>query len=131
MQLFSNCFSDSVRAAFSAFGKCEIILSCLFAVHSRSVKIVFIADPADHVAVSRAKQKLIIIGSRRDLERLHDTDEPDDIYELAEYVRTKGKSTVTPQQVNSRALGIKPYSNRLCFESYVIKPIMQLLYTPV
>ena len=63
-----------------------------------------------NVAVSRAKQKLIIIGSRRDLERLHDTDEPDDIYELAEYVRTKGKSTITPQQVNSRALGIKPYS---------------------
>ena len=63
-----------------------------------------------NVAVSRAKEKLIMIGSRRDLERLHDTQNTDDIYELAEYVRTNGRSTVTPQQVNSRALGIKPYS---------------------
>ena len=51
-----------------------------------------------------------MVGSRRELERLHDTEDTDDIYELAEYVRTNGKSTVTPQQVNSRALGIKPYS---------------------
>ena len=63
-----------------------------------------------NVAVSRAKQKLIMIGSRSDLERLHDTEDTDDIYELAEYVRTNGRSTVTPQQVNSRALGIKPYN---------------------
>lgn len=63
-----------------------------------------------NVAVSRAKSKLIMVGSRRELEHLHDTEDTDDIYELAEYVRTNGKSTVTPQQVNSRALGIKPYS---------------------
>ena len=63
-----------------------------------------------NVAVSRAKEKLIMIGSRRDLEQLHGTQNTDDIYELAEYVRTNGRSTVTPQQVNSRVLGIKPYS---------------------
>ena len=63
-----------------------------------------------NVAVSRAKEKLIMIGSRRDLEQLHGTQNTDDIYELAEYVRTNGRSTVTPQQVNARVLGIKPYS---------------------
>lgn len=63
-----------------------------------------------NVAVSRAKDKFIMIGSSRELERLHDTESTDDIYELAEYIRTRGKSAVTPQRVNSRALGIKPYS---------------------
>lgn len=63
-----------------------------------------------NVAVSRAKEKLIIVGSKQNLERLHDREAVDDIYELAEYVRTSGKSTVTPQHVSSRALGIKPYS---------------------
>ena len=49
LQLFSDCFSDLFRTAFSAFDKRKIILSRLFAVHSRPVIIVFVADPADHI----------------------------------------------------------------------------------
>ena len=63
-----------------------------------------------NVAVSRAKEKLILLASGEDLSRLHTQDERDDIYELAEYVRTNGRSRVTGLQVSSRALGVKPYS---------------------
>ena len=63
-----------------------------------------------NVAVSRAKDKFILLASDEDLFRLHTPNERDDIYELAEYVRTNGKSHVTGLQVSSRALGVKPYS---------------------
>lgn len=36
----------------------------------------------------------------------------DDLYELVQYVRSKGRTTVTPRSVASRALGVKPYSTR-------------------
>ncbi|MDE6401379.1 MAG: DUF2726 domain-containing protein, partial [Clostridiales bacterium] len=62
-----------------------------------------------NVAVSRAKDKLILLAGETNLKRLH-TSADDDIYELAEYIRTNGKSRVTPQLINSRALGIKPFS---------------------
>lgn len=63
-----------------------------------------------NVATSRAKDQLIILSNKKTLERLHNPNETDDVYELVNYVRTNGKSTVTPKSVNSRALGIKPYS---------------------
>lgn len=63
-----------------------------------------------NVATSRAKDQLIILSNRESLERLHTPGEKDDVYELVQYVRTNGKSTVTPISSNSRALGIKPYS---------------------
>ena len=63
-----------------------------------------------NVAVSRAKDKFILLASEEDLSRLHTRNERDDIYELAEYVRTNGQSQVTGLQVLSRALGVKPYS---------------------
>ncbi|MEE1159191.1 MAG: DUF2726 domain-containing protein [Atopobiaceae bacterium] len=54
-----------------------------------------------------------MISSRKQLRRLHATREgTDDIYELAEYVRTNGVSRVTPRRVSSRALGVKPYSTQ-------------------
>lgn len=62
-----------------------------------------------NVATSRAKEQLIILSSQKELERLH-TEGQDDLYELVQYVRTKGKSQVTPRENASRALGIKPYS---------------------
>ena len=63
-----------------------------------------------NVAVSRAKDKFVLLVSEEDLSRLHTQNDRDDIYELAEYVRTNGKSHVTGLQVSSRALGVKPYS---------------------
>lgn len=63
-----------------------------------------------NVATSRAQEKLIIAGSSKELKRLHKPNEDDDIFELCNYVRSNGKTTVTPKEANSRALGIKPYS---------------------
>lgn len=62
-----------------------------------------------NVATSRAKDRLIILSSKKELDRLH-TDEQDDLYELVQYVQTNGASQVTPRVSASRALGIKPYS---------------------
>jgi hypothetical protein len=62
-----------------------------------------------NVATSRAKNQLIILSSRKELERLH-TDGQDDLYELIQYVQTNGTSQITPRETSSRALGIKPYS---------------------
>ena len=63
-----------------------------------------------NVAVSRAKDKLIIFSSSKELERLHNNSNDDDLYELVQYVKHNGVSTVTPKTNASRALGIKPYS---------------------
>lgn len=66
-----------------------------------------------NVATSRARDRLVVISSDKELERLHATQEgPDDIYELAQYVKFKGTTTVTPRAVSSRALGVKPYSTK-------------------
>ncbi len=63
-----------------------------------------------NVAVSRAKEQLVILSSGRELERLHKKEEPDDLYELVQYVKSSGEALVTPRANASRALGIKPYS---------------------
>lgn len=62
-----------------------------------------------NVAVSRPKEKLVVLASGKNLDRLHN-DSDDDLYELIDYVRTKGTSKVTQRTAFSRALGIKPYS---------------------
>ena len=64
-----------------------------------------------NVATSRARDKLIVLSSRKHLERLHQKEGEDDLYELAQYVWTNGASTVTPKQAASRALGVKPFSS--------------------
>ena len=63
-----------------------------------------------NVATSRAKDKLIILSDSRNLERLHRKDAEDDLYELIQYTKTRGKSQVTQKKANSRALGVKPFS---------------------
>lgn len=63
-----------------------------------------------NVAVSRAKDKLIILSSTKQLKRLHKKDETDDLYELACYVQKNGEYKVSSRENSSRALGIKPYS---------------------
>lgn len=64
-----------------------------------------------NVATSRAKDKLIVLSSRRNLERLHQKEGADDLYELAQYVWSNGASRVTPKQAASRALGVKPFNS--------------------
>ncbi|MDD6573225.1 MAG: AAA domain-containing protein [Thermoflexaceae bacterium] len=63
-----------------------------------------------NVATSRAKDKLIVLSDSRNLERLHKNDTEDDLYELIQYTKTRGKSQVTQKRANSRALGVKPFS---------------------
>ncbi|MCB6993064.1 AAA domain-containing protein [bacterium 210820-DFI.6.37] len=63
-----------------------------------------------NVATSRAREQLVLFSSSRNLERLHQGQDSDDLYELVEYIRTNGTSQVTPKTAATRALGIKPYS---------------------
>ena len=63
-----------------------------------------------NVATSRAKDRLIVFSSEKNLERLHREGEEDDLYELVCYVRSNGTTEVTPRQADSRALGVKPFS---------------------
>lgn len=65
-----------------------------------------------NVATSRAKKQLIVLADRNNVERLHNQNDIDDLYELIQYVSTNGNTVVTPKETNSRALGIKPYSSK-------------------
>ena len=74
-----------------------------------------------NVATSRAKEKLIVIGSEKEIERLHKERKAiamqaeqncDDVFELKNYIKTNGKYEITPHLSASRALGIKPYSTQ-------------------
>ena len=64
-----------------------------------------------NVATSRARDQLIVLSSRKNLERLHQQEGEDDLYELAQYVWSNGTTEVTPKQAASRALGVKPFSS--------------------
>lgn len=64
-----------------------------------------------NVATSRAREKLVLLSSSRNLRRLHRDEAGDDLYELVEYIRTNGASQVTPKAAATRALGIKPYKS--------------------
>lgn len=65
-----------------------------------------------NVAVSRARNKLIILGNDKDIDRLHTIsgEGRDDIYELVQYAKNNGNYEVSTLDTKSRALGIKPYS---------------------
>lgn len=65
-----------------------------------------------NVATSRAREKLVLFSSTKNLQRLHDDSQRDDMFELARYVSSNGQCRVTPDEVHSRALGIKPYSTQ-------------------
>ena len=65
-----------------------------------------------NVATSRAREQLVMFSSLKNLRRLHQKEGPDDMYELAEYVRSNGNCQVSADPVQSRALGIKPYSTK-------------------
>lgn len=63
-----------------------------------------------NVATSRAREQLVILSSSRNLYRLHGNNTDDDVYDLAEYVKTNGAYKVAEKTAESRALGVKPYS---------------------
>ena len=61
-----------------------------------------------NVAVSRAREQLIVLSNTRNLERLHRQEEEDDFYDLVQYVRTNGTSRVTPRNTASPPQGHQP-----------------------
>ena len=63
-----------------------------------------------NVATSRAKDKLVLLADSKELERLYAGQADDDLYELAQYIKTNGKSEITEKHISSRALGIQPFS---------------------
>ena len=65
-----------------------------------------------NVATSRAKDKLVVLSSTKNLERLHKNSEEDDLYELIQYTRTNGESRITQKVAESRALGVKPFTTK-------------------
>ena len=65
-----------------------------------------------NVATSRAKDKLIVLSNYKNIERLHKEGDEDDLFELIQYVKSNGTTTVTEKHANSRALGVKPFSTK-------------------
>ncbi|MCI8578687.1 MAG: DUF2726 domain-containing protein [Lachnospiraceae bacterium] len=63
-----------------------------------------------NVATSRAREQLIVLANGKNLERLHQQEGEDDLYDLVRYVRSNGTTRVTAKEAGSRALGIKPFS---------------------
>ncbi|MCR4854555.1 MAG: DUF2726 domain-containing protein [Erysipelotrichaceae bacterium] len=63
-----------------------------------------------NVSTSRAKHQLILFSSDKELKRLHAGNQDDDLYDLYEYIRSEGEHEVAQRFVESRALGIRPYS---------------------
>ena len=99
--------------AFQGDEKDEILFSLALTDHTHEKTYDWLKNNREllNVAVSRAKKKLILISSNKELKRLHKKDEQDDLYELANYVQTNGEYKVTSRENSSRALGIKPYSS--------------------
>lgn len=98
--------------AFQGDEKQEIIFSLALTdkTHEKTYSWLKNNKELINVATSRAKEKLIIIGDKNQLNRLHHSGDDDDLFELCNYVRSNGKTTVTEREPESRALGIKPYS---------------------
>lgn len=63
-----------------------------------------------NVATSRAKEQLIVLSNTKNLERLHQQEGEDDLYDLIRYVQSNGTSKVAAKEAGSRALGVKPFS---------------------
>lgn len=99
--------------AFQGMEKDEILFSLALTDHTHEKTYDWLKNNREllNVAVSRAKEKLILISSNKELKRLHKKDEQDDLFELANYVQTNGEYKVTSRENSSRALGIKPYSS--------------------
>lgn len=98
--------------AFQGDEKQEIIFSLALSAKTGKKTYNWLKNNKEliNVATSRAQEKLIIAGDETQLHRLHQPNDDDDLFELCNYVRSNGKTTVTERAPESRALGIKPYS---------------------
>ena len=65
-----------------------------------------------NVATSRARETAGHVFQPENLNRLHQQEGPDDMYELAEYVRSNGACEVTADPVQSRRLESSPTARR-------------------
>ncbi len=63
-----------------------------------------------NVSTSRAREQLVLLTSDFAINKLHTTNESDDIYDLVQYVKSEGNCEISQHPVESRALGIRPYS---------------------
>lgn len=110
--LYQNVNCGTVHA-FQGDEKDEVIFSLALTDHTHPKTYDWLKNNREliNVAVSRPKDKLILISSNKQLERLHKKDEQDDLYELVNYVQTNGEYSISTRETSSRALGIKPYSS--------------------
>ena len=110
---FSNIECGTVHA-FQGDEKQEIIFSLAVTSKTSQKTYNWLKNNKEliNVAVSRAQEKLIITGCMDQILRLHTPNQDDDLFELCNYVRSNGKTVVTPKEAKSRALGIKPYSTK-------------------
>lgn len=86
-----------------------------------------------NVATSRAREQLIILSNTRNLERLHNQEEDDDLYDLIQYVRSNGSSKVIPKQAHSfTGIGRKTlqYGDRGSISGYAEPCIRQPVADP-
>ena len=106
-----NCTVGTVHA-FQGDEKDEIIFSTGITNRTSAGTYSWLNNNKEliNVATSRAKDRLILLADLKEVERLHKNSEEDDFYELVKYVSSEGASTVSSKNVNSRALGIKPFS---------------------
>ncbi|MGI6745369.1 MAG: RecBCD enzyme subunit RecD [Firmicutes bacterium ADurb.Bin300] len=98
--------------AFQGDEKDEILFSIAVTSKTSSKTYEWLKNNKEliNVATSRAKNKLSVISSYKELERLHKHDSEDDLFELCGYVKSNGLTKVSRNVAPSRALGIKPYS---------------------
>ena len=99
--------------AFQGDEKDDILFSLALTENTHSKTYDWLKNNKEllNVAVSRAKDRFVMLTSKTQLERLHKKDEQDDLYELFNYVQTNGECKVSSRENSSRALGIKPYSS--------------------
>lgn len=76
-----------------------------------------------NVAVSRAKDKLIMLGNKEAINNL--SEDSDDMKELAKYIASNGKSDVTDVSISSVALGTRQISTES--EKELAETISQIL----
>ncbi|MBE6109909.1 MAG: DUF2726 domain-containing protein, partial [Erysipelotrichaceae bacterium] len=98
--------------AFQGDEKDVILFSLALSEHTRPETYAWLKNNREliNVSTSRARQQLYLFTDSNALERLHDPSQEDDLYDLACYVRSAGTYQLTPKPVESRALGIRPYS---------------------
>ncbi len=107
----SNVTCGTVHA-FQGDEKDVVLFSTAITSHTKAGTYEWLKNNKEliNVATSRAREKLILLSNTKNLERLHQKDAEDDLFELVQYIKTNGQAKVTQKQTNSRALGVKPFS---------------------